>query len=74
MAFQVRLTLHGEIEDENFVRYLEQATRDAGRSLSVGELRVLDAIRREHLIPAGEASSVRAERVNAFETAGVGIL
>ncbi len=59
-AFQVRLTLHGEVEDENFLRYLEQGTRDAGRSLSVGELRVLDAIRREHPIPAGETSSVRA--------------
>jgi hypothetical protein len=58
-AFQVRLTLHGEVEDEGFLRYLEQATRDAGRSSSVEELRVLDAIRREQPTPGVEASSVR---------------
>lgn len=58
-AFQVRLTLHGEVEDEGFLRYLEEATRDAGRLLSVEELRVLDAIRREQPIPTVEASTVR---------------
>jgi ATP-dependent DNA helicase RecG len=58
--FQVRLTLHGQVEDEGFLRFLEQATHDANRSLSIGELRVLDAIRRDHAIPESEAGSLRA--------------
>ncbi len=58
-AFQVQLTLHGEVEDEDFLRYLEQASRDAGRSLALAELRVLDAIRREHPGPAGDGGTVR---------------
>lgn len=58
-AFQVRLTLHGEIEDEGFLRYLEQGTRDAGRSLSLSELRIMDAIRREQPTPAVDRATVQ---------------
>lgn len=49
--FEVRLTLHGTIEDEGFLRFLEKATRDAGRSFNTHELVVLDAVHRDHAIP-----------------------
>src|SRR5205085_2813814 len=50
-GFQVRLTLHGRIEDEGFLRFLEKATRDVGRSFSTNELVVLDAVHRDHPVP-----------------------
>jgi ATP-dependent DNA helicase RecG len=56
--YQVRLTLHGHVQDEGFLRFLERVARDANRSLSIGELRVLDAIRHERPIPEEELEQV----------------
>lgn len=57
-GFQVRLTLHGRVEDPGFLRFLEQATRDEGRSFSTYELVVLDAVHRDHAIPADARSTI----------------
>lgn len=56
--FQVQLTLHGHVEDEGFLRFLEQATKDSGRSLSTHELVVLDAVRRDHDVPDAAKSAI----------------
>lgn len=57
--FQVKLTLHGRVEDEGFLRFLEHATRDASTSFTTQELLVLDAVRRQLPIPELARSSVQ---------------
>lgn len=57
--FQVRLTLHGRVEDEGFLRFLEHATRDAATSFTTQELLVLDAVRRQIEIPDFGRSSIQ---------------
>ncbi|HVK74343.1 MAG TPA: RNA-binding domain-containing protein [Kofleriaceae bacterium] len=57
-AFQVHLALHGGVEDEGFLKYLEQATADTSRSLSTHELVVLNAVRRERPVPEAAKGAV----------------
>ena len=56
---QVSLSLHVKVKEEGFLRFLEHSSRDAGRSLSTGELRVLDAIYREQSVPSAELDEVQ---------------
>jgi ATP-dependent DNA helicase RecG len=58
--YQVRLTLHGRIVDEGFVRFLAQAADDAGRTLGLEDLLILNAIKREQPIPKGVSPKVGA--------------
>lgn len=50
-AYQVRLTLHGRVEDEGFLRFLAQVNLDLKRALSLDDLQVLNAIRRDAPVP-----------------------
>lgn len=56
--YQVQLTLHGGVEDEGFLRFLEHASRDADTSFTTQELLALDAVRRQHPIPELARSSI----------------
>lgn len=49
--YHVFLTLHGEVQDPMFVRFLEQVAKDTGASFLTADLLVLDAIHRERPIP-----------------------
>lgn len=50
-AYQVGLALHGTVQDEAFVRFLERLGAEAQRSLSVEDLVVLDDVRQGVPIP-----------------------
>jgi len=55
-AYQVALTLNGTVQDEAFVRFVERVGSEKQRSLSVEDLVLLDAIRREQRPPKVFAS------------------
>jgi ATP-dependent DNA helicase RecG len=58
--FQVELTLHGRVDDEPFLRFLLQATRDVQQALGTNDLLVLNSIRREREIPLAAQSRITA--------------
>lgn len=49
--FLVSVILHGQVQDEGFLRFLERLNGETQRSLSLDDLIVLDAIHRELPIP-----------------------
>ncbi|MBU2600816.1 MAG: putative DNA binding domain-containing protein [Actinobacteria bacterium] len=51
-AWQVSLTLHGEIRDERFLRFLERVGQETQVSFDIHDLLLLDLIHREQVIPA----------------------
>lgn len=50
-AYQVWLTLYGEIQDEDFLRFLERIGREQVAAFSTEDLLLLDLIHREQRIP-----------------------
>ncbi len=52
-AWQVSLTLHGQIRDPRFVRFLERVGRETQISFSTHELLVLDLVQRERPVSPG---------------------
>lgn len=50
-AWQVSLTLHGQVQDGRFVRFLERVTSETQVSFDTHELLSLDAIHRDVAIP-----------------------
>ena len=50
-GFQVSLTLHGELQDPGFLRFLEKVGPERSSTFTTHELLVLDLVRREHPIP-----------------------
>lgn len=64
-AYQVALTLHGTVQDEAFVRFLERLGAETQQNLAVEDLIVLDAVRRGIRIP-----SVLRERARILVEAG----
>jgi ATP-dependent DNA helicase RecG len=50
--YQVCLTLHGEMQDPRFLRFLEQVGRETVASFTTQDLLVLDLVHREQRIPA----------------------
>lgn len=50
--FQVSLTLHGEVTDPLFLRFMEKVANEAQISISTEDLLVLDAVHRSRPIPA----------------------
>ena len=50
-AYQVKLTLHGQVQDPNFVRFLEVVARDTHQSFSTQDFLVLDQVHREIPVP-----------------------
>jgi ATP-dependent DNA helicase RecG len=49
--YQVALTLHGEVQDPAFLRFLEQVGQERARSFTTEDLLVLDGVRRGLRIP-----------------------
>ena len=49
-AFQVSLTLHGQLQDARFLQFLEKVGRDRSAAFSTHDLLVLDLVRREQPI------------------------
>lgn len=50
--FLVSVTLHGQVQDEAFLRFLERLSKETHRTLSLDDLLVLDAVHRDVPIPA----------------------
>ena len=50
--FQVSLTLHGEVTDPVFLRFLEKVANEARATISTDDLLVLDAVHRGRRVPA----------------------
>jgi len=50
-AYQVAVTLHGEIRDPRFLRFLEQIGKERVASFCIEDLLVLDLIHREQTVP-----------------------
>ena len=49
--FQVSLTLHGQIQDPDFLRFLEKVGPDRVEAFAVEDLLVLDRVHREQRVP-----------------------
>lgn len=49
--FLVSVTLHGQVQDEGFLRFLERLGAETQRALSLDDLIVLDAVHREVAMP-----------------------
>ncbi|HCC32822.1 MAG TPA: hypothetical protein DEQ28_02810 [Clostridiales bacterium] len=50
-AYQVVLTLHGQVQDSRFVRFLEEVGRDTQAGFAVYDFLLLDLIHRQELVP-----------------------
>jgi len=71
--YQVVLTLHGQVQDPRFVRFLEQVGRETQASFDVHDFVLLDHIHREEPIPAGLQSRLRRlADLGVVETIGRG--
>ena len=55
----VFLTLHGEVQDEGFLQFLERIRREELATFGTQELLVLDCVHRELRVPAGLQPSLR---------------
>jgi len=60
--YQIRLVLHGEVQDAAFVRFLEKLGQERLQSFGTYDFLVLDRIRRDRPIPE-EALRERADRL-----------
>jgi len=49
--YQVNITLHGQVQDEAFLVFLERLTRERQAALQIDDLLVLDAIHRQAPVP-----------------------
>jgi ATP-dependent DNA helicase RecG len=56
--YEVRLTLHGDIQNPQFLRFLEKASAEERVSFTVEDLLVLDALQRETPVPPEFRSSL----------------
>ena len=50
-AHEVKLLINGRVSDDNFRKFLSEATNDLGRSLQTSELIALEATRRDARVP-----------------------
>lgn len=58
-GWQVSLTLHGQIRDPRFVRFLERAGHETQTSFDTHELMVLDLVHREVAVPSEHRPRLR---------------
>jgi ATP-dependent DNA helicase RecG len=58
-AYQVSLTLHGEVGDPAFVRFLERIGRETATSFDTHDFLVLDLVHREEPVPAALRGRLR---------------
>lgn len=49
-AYQVAMTLHGKVQDESFLVFLERLTQERQATLHIDDLLVLDAIHRQRAV------------------------
>lgn len=72
-AYQVAITLHGTVQDESFLVFLERVTKERQAALHIDDLLVLDAIHRQ--LPISENLRARLEplvELGAVERVGRG--
>ncbi|MCX5801841.1 MAG: putative DNA binding domain-containing protein [Candidatus Eisenbacteria bacterium] len=58
-AYGVVLTLHGQVQDPNFVRFLQKVGRETTASFGTHDFLVLDLVHREETVPPGLQHSLR---------------
>ncbi len=58
--YQVSVVLHGQVQDERFVGFMERLGREAQRALSLDDLIALDAVHRELPVPERVAARIPA--------------
>jgi ATP-dependent DNA helicase RecG len=72
-AYQVSLTLHGEVQDPSFLRFLEQVGQETLAFFGPHDFIVLDMIHRERAVPASLNPRVRRMlELGVVETIGRG--
>lgn len=72
-AYQVSLTLHGEVQDPQFVRFLERVSVETSVSFDTHDFLVLDRVHRgEPVPPALEARLQRLTDLGVVESLGRG--
>ena len=72
-AYQVTFTLHGLVQDADFVKFLEQVNRELQVSFDVHDFVLLDLIHREQTIPPALRQRVRRlAALGIIETVGRG--
>lgn len=72
-AYQVMLTLQGQVQDPRFVRFLEQVSNETQASFDVRDLVLLDMVHREKSIPDQlQARLRRLAGLGIVETIGRG--
>jgi len=59
-AFQVSLTLNGQLQDPRFLQFLEQIGPERAKTFTTHELLVLDLVRREQPIPHELSPTLRS--------------
>ena len=50
-AYQVSVVLHGQVQDERFLSFLDRLGRETQRSLDLDDLVILDAVHRDARVP-----------------------
>ncbi len=72
-AWQVSLTLHGQVREPGFVQFLERVSRETSVSFDTHEFLVLDMIHRDESLPGALQSRVRRlVDLGVLETVGRG--
>ena len=72
-AWQVALTLHGQVQDPRFVRFLERVGQETAASFDTHEFLVLDLVHREEPVPAVLQPKLRRlAELGVVETVGRG--
>jgi ATP-dependent DNA helicase RecG len=72
-AWQVAVTLHGQIGDPAFVKFLERIGKETQESFGLFDLLVFDLVRREQKIPGHLApTGVRLRELGVLESIGRG--
>lgn len=71
--YRVSVTLHGEIQDVRFLRFLERLGHETLSSFSTEDLLVIDALHRERTVPSRLKESIRyLKERGIIETVGRG--
>jgi ATP-dependent DNA helicase RecG len=72
-AYQVGLTLHGQVQDPQFIKFLEEVGRETQASFDVHDFLLLDLIHREEPVPAALQPRLRRlADLGVVETIGRG--
>lgn len=72
-AYFVKLTLHGEVQDPRFVRFLERVGQQTSASFDTPDFLILDLVHREQVVPTDLSPRLRRlVDLGVIETVGRG--